>query len=85
MHCIQLHMARIFRGHLIRLKNLQRMTTIYSRAIEVAQHFGRLVPRLIKLYHVTTAEGLLPSLVPCSPEELNNMFLIVLLEKKLCT
>ena len=63
------------------------MTTIYNRAAEVAQHFGRLVPRLIKLYHLTTIESILPSLVSRSPEELNNraMFLIVLLEKKLCT
>lgn len=63
------------------------MTTIYNRAAEVAQHFGRLVPKLINLYHQITTESLLPSLVSCSPEELNNKptFSTVLLGKKLCT
>lgn len=42
---------------------------MYNTAAEVAQHFGRLVPRLIKLYPLTTTGSLLQSLVPCSPEE----------------
>lgn len=54
---------------------------------EVAQLFGRLVPRLIKLYPLTNTESLLQSPVSCSPEQPNDRatVLIMLLENKLFT
>lgn len=60
---------------------------MHNTAAEVAQHFGRLVPRLIKLYPQTTTESLLQSLVSCGPEEPNDRatILIMSLEKKLFT
>lgn len=60
---------------------------MYNMVAEVAQHFGRLVARLIKLYPTTTTESLLQSLVSYSPEEPNDRatVLIMPLKKKLFT